>query len=63
MQAADEEDRSKWGRDAAKIEGCRDATKIEQPGHGTDGVVTEPGVVEMVDFTGDEAAALVNERK
>ena len=28
-----------------------------------DGVVTEPGVVDMVDFTGDETAALVDEHK
>ena len=51
-QAADQEDNR--GRDAAEI---------EHPGQGADGVVAEPGVVEMVDFTGDEAAALVNERK
>ena len=57
------EDRSKWGRDAAEIEVGRDAAEIEQPGLGADGVVAEPGVVEMVYFTGDEAAALVNECK
>ena len=51
-QAADQEDN--WGRDASKI---------EQPGQSVDGVVTKLGVVEMVDFTGDEAAALVDECK
>ena len=41
----------------------RDAAKIEQPGQGVDGVITELGVVEMVDFTGEETAALVDEHK
>ena len=43
-----------------------DAAKIQapqQPAQGADGVAAEPGVVDIIDFTGEEVAALVDEHK
>ena len=43
--------------------GDGDAVKIAQPAQVTNSVVAEPGVLDVVDFTGAEAAALVDENK
>ena len=43
--------------------GDGDAAEIQQPAQGADGVAAEPGVMDVSDFTGDEAAALVDEHK
>ena len=40
-----------------------DAAKIPQPAQGADGVAAEPGVMDIIDFTGAEAAALADECK
>ena len=43
--------------------GDGDAAEIPQPAQGADGVAAEPGVVDIIDFTGAEASAFVDEHK
>ena len=43
--------------------GDGDGAEIQQPAQGADGVAAEPGVMDVIDFTGDKTAALVDEHK